>query len=251
MGLYDSQSSEVRNLNGLHLYHFVVSNCSQRVRIALEEKGLDWTSHHLNLAQNEHVSAGYQAINPNGVVPTLVHDGQVIIESNDILRYLEEKFPEPALVPSAPGDRAAMLRWIERAGAIQGTIKALSHELLFRNFRKVGPDDVAFLAEHHSNRDLVEFMRDYSEEGPAWTARVERAHLEMREVLTELDAFLADQSWLSGATFGLADISWVVNSQRLSQAQYALDAYPFLLGWHKRVTDRPAFDRAVVSYRPD
>ena len=250
MGFYDSQSPAVRNLTGLHLYHFVLSNCSQRVRLALEEKGLDWTSHHLNLAANEHVTAEYQAINPNGVVPTLVHDGQVIIESNDILLYLEENFPEPALLPSAPPDRNAMVDWIERAGAIQGTIKSLSHELLFRRFRKVGPEDVAFLAEHHSNRELVEFMRDYSEEGAAWTARVERAQLEMQSVLSELDSFLERHDWLSGATYGLADISWVVNSHRLTQAQYPLDAYPKLLSWHQRVTQRPAFDRAVASYQP-
>ncbi|MEE3331737.1 MAG: glutathione S-transferase family protein [Myxococcota bacterium] len=250
MGLYDSQSAEVRDLSGLHLYHFFMSNCSWRVRLALEEKGLDWTSHHLNLALNEHVTASYQAINPNGVVPTLVHDGQVVLESNDILLYLEEKFPEPALVPSAARDQDGMGHWIERAGAIQGTIKSLSHELLFRRFRKVGPEDVAFLAEHHSNRELVEFMRDYSEEGAAWTSRVERAHLEMRNVLSELESFLADHAWLSGTTYGLADISWIVNAHRLVQAQYALDAYPKLLSWHERVTQRPAFDRAVLSYQP-
>jgi glutathione S-transferase len=250
MGLYDSQSAEVRDLRGLHLYHFVLSNCSQRVRLALEEKELEWTSHHMNLGQNEHVTPEYQAINPNGVVPTLVHDGQVVIESNDILIYLEEKFPEPSLVPSASGDRDAMAQWIERAGSIQGTIKSLSHELMFRPFRKVGPEDVAFLAENHSNRALVDFMRDYSEDGAAWKARVEQAQVEMKDVLGELNAFLGANPWLSGATFGLADISWVVNSNRLVQAQYKLDPYPDLLGWHERVTQRPAFDRAVASYQP-
>jgi glutathione S-transferase len=106
MGLFESANPEVRTLRGLHLYHFAVSNCSQRVRMALEEKGLDWTSHHVNLPANEHATDWYQSIHPNGVVPTLVHDGQVIIESNDIIQYLEERFPEPPLSPADPQERS-------------------------------------------------------------------------------------------------------------------------------------------------
>ena len=85
MALYDSPSSEAQGLEGLHLYHFVLSNCSQRVRFALEEKGLDWESHHVDIPSNAHLTPAYQQINPNAVVPTLVHDGQVILESNDII----------------------------------------------------------------------------------------------------------------------------------------------------------------------
>ena len=55
-------------MQGLHLFHFTLSNCSQRVRLGLEEKGLVWTSHHLNLAANEHVTSDYQRINPKGVM---------------------------------------------------------------------------------------------------------------------------------------------------------------------------------------
>ena len=56
MPLYPSPNAEVKGFRGLHLYHFVMSNCSQRVRIALEEKGLPWVSHHLNLGMNEHAT---------------------------------------------------------------------------------------------------------------------------------------------------------------------------------------------------
>ena len=80
-------NQEVLSFRGLHLYHYGMSNCSQRVRMVLEEKGLPWTSHHLDLARNEHATPAYQGINPNGVVPTLVHDGKVIIESVDIKRF--------------------------------------------------------------------------------------------------------------------------------------------------------------------
>ena len=171
MGLYQSDHPEVPAMKGLHLFHFTMSNCSQRVRLALEEKGLAWTSHHLDLPANEHVSADYQAINPNGVVPTLVHDGQVVLESNDILVYLDEHFPEPPLRPSGSKARTAMDARLAESSAFQSTIKVLSHELLFRPFRKISADDLALFKEKHNDAALSEWLSDYAEEGPRWRER--------------------------------------------------------------------------------
>jgi len=250
LGLYQSDHPDVPGMAGLHLFHFVLSNCSQRVRFALEEKGLAWTSHHLNLAANEHVSADYQRVNPNGVVPTLVHDGQVVIESNDILAYLDERFPEPALRPSDAGARARMDARIAAASRIQPAIKVLSHELLFRPFRKIGPLEVALFEREHADPALAEFMRVYAEDGPAWKARVEEARSAMDAALDALEAALADDAWLSGDAFGLADVSWVVNAHRLAQADYGVERWPRLRAWYERVAARPAFDRAIASWRP-
>lgn len=251
MGIYASTSAEAKGLRGLHLYHFVGSNCSQRVRIALEEKGLAWTSHHLNLAANEHATPAYREINPNGVVPTLVHDGRVYIESNDIIAYLDEAFPEPRLSPADPQERKAMEERIAEAGAIQPAIKALSHERLFKPFRKVGPAEIERIEAALGNRELVAFLRDYAEDGAAWRARVTRAEQEMDAALTRLERTLEAAPWLSGRAFGLADVSWLVNLHRLSQAQYPLEAFPRLAGWHQRLLARPSFRRAVLDWRPD
>lgn len=250
MGLYESDHPGVKEMQGLHLFHFVLSNCSQRVRFGLEEKGLAWQSHHLDLPANEHVSSDYQRINPNGVVPTLVHDGQVVIESNDILRYLDDRFPEPPLQPRDAVGRGGMDEHIAAAGAIQGAIKALSHELMFRPFRRIGPEELKLYEEKAGNRELVAFLRDYAEAGPAWTARVEAAHADMERTLDALESALARAPWLSGSDFGLADVSWAVNAHRLDQARYDLDRWPRFRGWYEKVAARPAFDRAVVSYRP-
>ena len=250
MGLYASDHPDIPAMKGLHLFHFMMSNCSQRVRLALEEKGLDWTSHHMNLPANEHVSADYQRINPKGVVPTLVHDGQVVIESNDILAYLEEKFPDPPLQPSDPEALRVMQECIAAASGFQGAIKVLSHELMFRPFRKVGPEEVALYEKEHNDSSLVEFMRDYSENGPAWQERVERAQAELKTTLASLEAALEQAPWLSGSEYGLADISWVVNGNRLAQAQVDLAGSPRFVDWTRRATARPAFDKAVASYRP-
>ncbi len=250
MGIIESDHPDVKGMKGLHLFHFVLSNCSQRARLALEEKGLSWESHHVNLPGNEHVTGDYQRINPNGVVPTLVHDGQVVIESNDILVYLDEHFPEPPLRPQDAAERARMEERIAAASAAQGTIKALSHELLFRPFRKVGADEVALYEQKSRNRALVDFLRDYAEEGPAWKERVKAAHADMERSLDGLEAALEQDAWLSGSRYGLADISWVVNAHRLNQAQYPLERWPRFRAWTEKVTRRPAFDRAVVSWRP-
>ena len=81
----------------LELYHNGMSTCSQKVRFCLAEKGVAWTGHHLDLRAGDQHTPEYLALNPNGVVPTLVDDGDVIIESTIINEYLDEKFPEPAL----------------------------------------------------------------------------------------------------------------------------------------------------------
>ena len=82
---------------GLHLWHAPMSSCSQRVRIALCLKELSWVSHPLKLDKGEHAKSDYLAINPKGLVPSLINDGEVITDSIDILSYIEEKFGQPAL----------------------------------------------------------------------------------------------------------------------------------------------------------
>jgi len=250
MGLYASDHPDVPGMQGLHLFHFMLSNCSQRVRLGLEEKGLAWVSHHLNLRANEHVTSDYQRINPKGVVPTLVHDGQVVIESNDILLYLEQRFPGPSLCPGDAAVRGEMERLLQLAGAFQPTIKVLSHELLFRPFRKVGAEEIDLYEKQHSDKSLVQFLRDYAEAGPAWQARVDEAQREFKTTLDTLESVLAESPWLSGSDYGLADISWVVNANRLQQAQVGLTDWPRFQDWAQRGMERPAFDRAVASYRP-
>ena len=198
MGLFASDHPDVPGMRGLHLFHFVMSNCSQRVRLGLEEKGLEWASHHLNLPANEHVSEDYQRINPNGVVPTLVHDGQVVIESNDILRYLDEHFPDPPLRSDHAALRERMNALIQLASEFQASIKVLSHEHLFRPFRKVTEEDVALFEAEHNDATLAAFMRDYAENGPAWRERVAKATAELETTLDHLEGALEESPWLSG-----------------------------------------------------
>src|SRR5208337_945156 len=87
--------------NVLELYHNVNSVCAQKVRIALAEKGQVAKEHLLTL-QGDQNDPVHIKLNPNGVVPTLVHDGNVIVESSLILYYIDEAFPNPPLMPKTP-----------------------------------------------------------------------------------------------------------------------------------------------------
>jgi glutathione S-transferase len=93
MPIINSSSSDTRNLKGLHLYHFSMSNCSQKARFCLEEKRLHWTSHPVDLVNNQHLTPEFVAINPKGLVPVLVHDGVVVTESSDIVDTSTSTFP--------------------------------------------------------------------------------------------------------------------------------------------------------------
>ena len=96
----------------LELYNSPFSTCSQKTRMCLHEKGLKWENHDVDLLKFEQLSPEYLAINPHGVVPTLVHDGTPIIDSSVIIEYLDEAFPEPGLSPSDLKSRAGMRAWM-------------------------------------------------------------------------------------------------------------------------------------------
>ncbi len=88
----------------LEHYHNINSVCAQKVRIALKEKRQEVKEHLLTL-QGDQNDPAYMKLNPNGVVPTLVHDGKVIIESSLILYYIDDAFPDPPLMPKTPAAR--------------------------------------------------------------------------------------------------------------------------------------------------
>ena len=85
----------------LELYHSINSVCAQKVRIALEEKGQPAKDHLMTL-RGDQFEPAYLKLNPGGVVPTLIHDGESIIESPLILYYIDDAFPTPPLMPKSP-----------------------------------------------------------------------------------------------------------------------------------------------------
>jgi glutathione S-transferase len=95
----------------LQLYHYEPTANSMKPLLCLAEKGVDYESHYIDLHNFEQHSERFVAVNPNGQVPVLVHDGAVITESTVINEYLDEVFPEVRLVPEDPVLRARMRIW--------------------------------------------------------------------------------------------------------------------------------------------
>ena len=92
----------------MKLYNFFRSGTSHRLRIALNLKGLTYEYVPVNLRAEQHLGADYKALNPQGLVPVLVDDGRVLIQSPAIIEWLEERYQTPALLPADPEQRATV-----------------------------------------------------------------------------------------------------------------------------------------------
>ncbi|MEM9171200.1 MAG: glutathione S-transferase family protein [Pseudomonadota bacterium] len=249
--MIEPTNQSVKQLRGLHLYHSGVSNCSMRVRLTLIEKALEWESHHLDLFKKEHITEDYFGINPNGLVPTLVHDGQVIIESDDIIEYLDETFPEPPLRPADSDELALTNQWLHRATEIH--IKAVKTHIY--NKRVSGnmsqsEEEKSRYESLQQNKDLLEFHRK-SNSGGFSQAEIDAAADTLETCFADLDRTLTDKHWIAGGAFSLADIAWIPLYFTLGVlADFSFDAMPNLQAWAKRIEQRPSYDEAVLQWWP-
>jgi glutathione S-transferase len=112
----------------LELYHHGSSVCAAKVRFALAEKGVEWQGHYLDILKGDQFDPAYMKLNPKAVVPTLVHDRKVIVESTVICEYLDEIFPDPPLQPADAFGRAQMRLWTK---AVDETIHPACGEITF------------------------------------------------------------------------------------------------------------------------
>lgn len=101
----------------LALYNYFRSSTSYRVRIALHYKNLSFDYRPIHLLQNEQHSAEFRQLNPLGEVPALVHGSFCVSQSLAILEYLEEVFPETAILPESPQERAWVRQFCENINA--------------------------------------------------------------------------------------------------------------------------------------
>ena len=125
----------------LELYNFPMSTCSQKVRIVLAEKGLDWVDRRIE--SGEHLKPEYLELNPNGVVPTLVHDGVPIIDSSVICEYLDEVFPQNSTTPPDALGRAKMRAWLRYIEEVPTpAVRYPSfNRVLVKNLQKMSKDE--------------------------------------------------------------------------------------------------------------
>src|SRR5262245_9585592 len=114
----------------MKLYNFHASSTSYRTRIVLNLKGLDYEYIPIRLDKGEHLGEPYGKINPMRGVPTLEVDGVRLYQSSAIIEYLEEKFPNPPLLPKDAASRA----YVRSLAGIVGSDMHPVNNLRIRNF---------------------------------------------------------------------------------------------------------------------
>lgn len=222
-----------------------------RVRITLEEKGLPWESHHLNLLKKEHLTPEYFGINPNGLMPTLVHDGVVIIESNDIIDYLDRKFPEPPLRPTDPVELERMYHWLERAASIHvKAVKTYIYDKTIRGKMAQSTQQADDYRKLQTNEELLEFHRKSSANGFT-QEELDNARRIIDECFRDAEVALKQHDWLAGDAFSLADISWMpLHFTLKNMAGFDVTPFPHVEKWTERMSQRKSYQRAVVDWYP-
>jgi glutathione S-transferase len=263
----------VAKLDGLHLFHFDAAPCAQRVRFALAEKGLRrgrevrfdaadpgacagqdgaWISRIVSLIKRDHLTPAYAQIQPNMVVPALVHDGVLYTESMDIIAYLDSAFGGEPLIPADP-------RRADDAAALVDEGKRLHVSLRYVSFRwglgalgKLKPNEEAELhrlaAGRGDGENLVAFYDDYDRN--AIPDSIYLSHLRTLERSFEsLEARLADgRAYLTGDSLTAADVLWAMKVMRLHECGYPFaERVPALFEWYRRVARRPSFRAGVMG----
>ena len=235
----------------LVLHHGWRSSASRRVRLCLEEKGLAYESHPVDLANMEHHSPEYLKINPNGVIPALIHDGKSLYESGTICEYLDDAFPEPPLRPRGAYDRATMRNWIRHADERIGN-------LIIFNWQH----HLAKTASQWSDAQLAERLKKVpsKERQEAWLRAARKPYTEeeraaargrLVEMLGRMEATLKAAAWLAGERYSIADIALVPFVKRIEEEiapdEVTADRHPRVTAWWTTIQARPAFARAKIG----
>jgi glutathione S-transferase len=229
----------------LELYGAPQSTCSQRVRFVLNAKGLSFEEHRFDLFSGDQLKPEYLKLNPNGLVPTLVHDGVPVIESSVIMEYLEEVFPDGrTFVPADPLSRArmrALIRFIDEMPT--PAVRVPSYNLAFLpHFQSMSEEAFQALADSKPLRR--EFLLKMGRTGFS-EADMDEALDRLRRSVARMDDAIRSSGgpWLLGETITLADVEIMPVIVRL--ADIGLDHFwaerPAIATWLEAIRDDPAF----------
>ncbi|MGE0627184.1 MAG: glutathione S-transferase family protein [Hyphomicrobiaceae bacterium] len=229
----------------LVLYNAPQSTCSQRVRYVLNAKGLAFEEHKLNLLEGDQLKPDYLEINPNGVVPSLVHDGQAVIDSAVIIEYLDEAFPDDApLRPNGLAEIArmrSMLRFIDEVPAAAIRVPTFNLAFLPRFQRMT---EAEFNAFADSKPLRKEFMHAMGRTG--FPKRdMDQALDRLGRTLARMDDWIAESGgpWLMGKSITLPDIAVmpvIVRMEDLGLATMWTDR-PAIAHWYQLLKLQPPF----------
>lgn len=207
-----------------HLYEWPPTR-SQRVRWALEELGLDYSSHEVDFASGAQDAPAYRDIHPLGIVPALQTDSYTIFESVAILLQLIDESADKGLAPAVgSADRARYYQWCVFACA----------EL-----------DPAIIVYFDNTMRPLDHMRPPG--APHDPMAAERGRYMFEERARVVSAALEDRRYLLGSTFSGADIA-VGHSCFMAIHTGLIDAFPILKDYHQRLRERPAYQKAYGAF---
>lgn len=239
----------------LTLYHQGSSVCAAKVRLLLDEKSLAWEGEYIDVLKGEQFDPAYLRLNPNAVVPTLVHDDRVVIESTVICEYLDEIHPTPPLKPADPYERATMRIWTKRVDerlhpmtSVLTYTASHRHTILDNN----SPEQVDAIINETRDPVKRQRKREWIELGmDAPSAR--QAVTEFKKTLHDMNEALASRPWMAGRSYSLADIALSPYLNRLSMLSMDpfWESYRHVADWYDRIRARPSFEPALISWVPD
>lgn len=225
------------------LYNAPQSTCSQRVRFVLNAKGLPFDEVKLNLLDGDQLKPDYLKLNPNGVVPTLDHDGQIVTDSTVITEYLDEVEPQDSFTPENPVLRArmrALMHFIDEMPA--AAVRVPTFNLAFLpKFQAMSREDFTAMAESKPLRR--EFMTAMGQTGFP-QAEMDAALARLRRSWERMDAEIEGSGgpWLLGKNITLADVAVmpaVVRMNDLAMADW--QDLPRVVTWFDNIRAQPAF----------
>ncbi|MBT5295749.1 MAG: glutathione S-transferase family protein [Octadecabacter sp.] len=231
----------------LTLYNAPQSTCSQRVRFALHAKGLPFDEHKLDLFSGDQLKPEYLAINPNGVVPSIVNDGDIVIDSAVILEYLEDTHGDVA--PMRPTDPVkvatmrAMMRFIDEIPA--GAIRIPSYNIAFLpHFQSMTAEEFEALCDSKPLRR--EFLKKMGRTGFP-KADMDEALGRLQRGVNRLNGWLGQYGgpWIMGQDISLADLAMMPIIVRMDDINlgYMWDTLPAVQAWFDAIQARPEYEQ--------
>jgi ganglioside-induced differentiation-associated protein 1 len=242
----------------LDLYHHGSSACAAKVRFALAEKRLSWTSHYVDILRGEQFRPAYLALNPKGVVPTLVHDGAVIVESTVICEYLEEMFAEDPIYPRSPLERARVRVWTKAVDEeLHPACSAITYVVSHRHtiLRGAGVGSFEEFAARGASEGMAARLQKWQwiQQGLEAPGAADKIRL-YDGYLQKMEGVLGDSEWLVGERFSMADIALTPYVNRLAALAMAglwqKGRLPRVERWFEGVRARPTFGPAFDAWMP-
>ncbi|HEV8690416.1 MAG TPA: maleylacetoacetate isomerase [Ideonella sp.] len=210
----------------MKLYNFFRSGTSHRLRIALNLKGLDYEYIPVDLRTEQHLGDAFKALNPQGLVPVLVENGQALSQSPAILEWLEERYPAPPLLPADAAGRA-------RVRALAAIVGCDIHPI--------------------NNRRILEYLRHQlrCDEAAvqAWCATWIESGFDALEALLAADGERGD--FCFGAAPSLADVYLIPQVESARRFNVDLSRYPNIVAVDRACAELDAFRRAAPAVQPD